>query len=123
VFQIVQADRLRATAYANLSDFSRIRPGQRIEISLETDALDPELLRRKFEGKVLFVDKRIDAKSHTCRIIAEVDNQDLTLAAGLEARMTIFTATSTKETSSGITPRTQPFAESKQLLSGRTTTP
>ena len=90
VFQIVQADRLRVTAYSNLSDYSRIRPGQRIEIALETEALDPELLRRTFEGKVLFVDKRIDAKSQTCRIIAEVDNQDLTLAAGLEARMTIY---------------------------------
>ena len=91
VFQVVEADRLRVTAYANLSDYLRIRPGQRIEISLETDALDPEVLRRKFEGKVLFVDKRIDAKSQTCRIVAEVENQDLTLAAGLEARMTIYT--------------------------------
>ena len=60
VFQVVKADRLRVTAYANLSDYNRIRPGQRIEISLETDALDPEILRRTFEGRVIFVDKRID---------------------------------------------------------------
>jgi HlyD family secretion protein len=92
VFQVVAADRLRVTAHSNLSDYNRIRPGQRAEISLETDALDPEILRRTFVGKVLFVDKRIDAKSQTCRVIAEIDNHDLTLAAGLEARMTIYTA-------------------------------
>ncbi len=90
VFQVVEADRLRITAYSNLSDFTRIRRGQRIEIALETEALDPRLRGRKFEGKVLFVDKRIDAKSQTCRIVAEVENQDLSLAAGLEARMTIY---------------------------------
>jgi RND family efflux transporter MFP subunit len=92
VFQVVKADRLRVTAHANLSDYLRIRAGQRIEISLEADSLDPEVLRRTFEGKVIFVDKRIDAKSQTCRIVAEVENKDLTLAAGLEARMTIYTA-------------------------------
>ncbi len=94
VFQVVDAERLRVTAYANLSDYSRIRPGQRIEISLETEALQPALLARTFEGKVLFVDKRIDTKSQTCRIVAQVENRDLALAAGLEARMTIHTAES-----------------------------
>ena len=104
VFQIVKADRLRVTAYANLSDYSRIRPGQRIEIALETDALDPEVLRRRFEGRVVFVDKRIDGKSQTCRIIAEVDNHDLTLAAGLEAQMTIYVTAPTANIPSRIIP-------------------
>ena len=56
VFHVVKADRLRVTAYSNLADYTRIRAGQRVEISPETDALDPDILRRKFEGKVL-VDK------------------------------------------------------------------
>jgi RND family efflux transporter MFP subunit len=115
VFQIVEADRLRVTAYSNLSDYTRIRPGQRIEIAPERDTLDAKVLARTFEGKVLFVDKRIDARSQTCRVVAEVDNQDLTLAAGLEARMTIYTATPNSQTSSrpipaprSATPRTEP---------------
>jgi RND family efflux transporter MFP subunit len=114
VFQIVKADRLRVTAYSNLSDYNRIRPGQRIEISLVTDVLDPDLLQRTFAGKVIFVDKRIDAKSQTCRIIAEVENQDLALAAGLEARMTIYTATTAPDTSARIN-----SADGRELQSGR----
>jgi HlyD family secretion protein len=115
VFQVVKADRLRVTAYSNLSDYHRIRAGQRIEISLETDALDPELLQRTFEGKVIFVDKRIDPKSQTCRIVAQVENQDLTLAAGLEARMTIYTSTTNPETPSRVIPLAQPSAERLDL--------
>jgi RND family efflux transporter MFP subunit len=123
VFQVVKADRLRVTAYSNLTDYHRIRPGQRIEISLETEALDPEVLRRTYEGKIIFVDKRIDAKSQTCRIVAEVENQDLTLAAGLEARMTIYTAALVADTPSRIIPLAQPLAERKELLlHGRATT-
>ncbi len=119
VFQIVEADRLRVTAFSNLSDYARIYPGQRIEISPETDALGPDVLKRKFEGKILFVDKRIDAKSQTCRIVAEVDNRDRTLAAGLEARMMVY-ATKTMSTSSSRTiPLTQPPSSRPESLSSR----
>jgi RND family efflux transporter MFP subunit len=117
VFQLVKADRLRVTAYANLSDYPRIRAGQRITISLETDALDPEILSRTFEGKVIFVDKRIDSKSQTCRIVALVDNHDLTLAAGLEARMTIDTASTPVSNSSSTIPQPQPATDRKGSLS------
>ena len=120
VFQIVEPDRLRVTAFSNLSDYARICPGQRIEISPETDGLGPDVLKRKFEGKILFVDKRIDAKSQTCRIVAEVDNRDRALAAGLEARMMVY-ATKTMSTSSSRTiPLTQPPTSRPQSLSSRT---
>jgi RND family efflux transporter MFP subunit len=119
VFQIVEPDRLRVTAYSNLSDYRRVRPGQRIEIGLETDSLDPDVLGRVFEGKVLFVDKRVDPKSQTCRIVAAVENKDLTLVAGLEARMTIYASKTTKVTSSRPIPLAQPFANREDLLSSR----
>jgi RND family efflux transporter MFP subunit len=92
VFQVVDAEHLRVTAHANLSDYSRIRPGQRVELSPEADVVDPTMLQSKFDGRVLFVDKRIDSRSQTCRIVAAVKNQDMAFAAGLEARMTIYTA-------------------------------
>ncbi len=108
VFQVVDAERLRVTAYSNLSDYTRIRPGQRIEVALETEALGPGLLARSFAGKVIFVDKRIDAKSQTCRIVAQVDNQDLALAAGLEVRMTIYTGESASDRSDQQLPVARP---------------
>jgi HlyD family secretion protein len=120
VFQVVQAERLRVTAHANLSDYNRIRPGQKIEIALETDALDPELLKRTFEGKILFVDQRIDARSQTCRVVAEVDNHDLAVAAGLEARMTIFVARPPVVTPPAAAGRlSKPLADRAQLLPER----
>jgi HlyD family secretion protein len=108
VFQIVEADRLRVTAYANVRDYTRIRPGQRIEVSPEIEASEPAGRSRKFEGQVIFVDPRIDSKSQTCRIVARARNQDLALTAGLEACMTIFTTETTSDSSSSTTPLKPP---------------
>ncbi len=116
VFQIVDADRLRVTAYSNLSDYTRIRAGQRIEITPELVAADPQAPPRKLEGKIFFVDKQIDPRSQTCRIVAEVDNQDVGLAAGLEVRMTILTRPSL-ETSSRLSPVSPPRVNQSKSVS------
>ena len=45
---------------------------------------------RRFEGRVVFVDSRIDPATRTARVVTEVANRDHLLASGLEARMEII---------------------------------
>ena len=123
VFHIVDADRLRVTAYSNLADYTKIRAGQRIEITPELVAADPLAPPRKLEGKIFFVDRQIDPKSQTCRIVAEVDNHDVGLAAGLEVRMTIFTRSSLATSSQLSPPIPSRVNQTRALSTVSTSTP
>jgi len=90
VFKVVDVDWLRVTGYLNLGDFWRVREGQAVRISPEIDGEDLPVEREVFPGRIVFVDRRIDPATRTCKVVAEVANRDLMLASGLEARMEIF---------------------------------
>jgi RND family efflux transporter MFP subunit len=90
VFRVVEVDWLKVSGYLNLADFWRVRPGQEVKIQPEIDGQDLPVEREVFTGRIVFVDRRIDPETRTCKVIAEVANRDLLLASGLEARMEIF---------------------------------
>jgi RND family efflux transporter MFP subunit len=89
IFRVVEVDRVRVTGHLNLSDYWRVRKGQRVRIIPEIEGADLAIEREEFAGEVIFLDSRIDPVTRTCKIITEVENRDLLLASGLEARMEI----------------------------------
>jgi RND family efflux transporter MFP subunit len=90
VFRIVEVDTLKVSGSLNLGDYWRVREGQTVWISPEIDGDDLAIEHEVFTGRVVFVDRRIDPTTRTCKVVAEVANRDLLLASGLEARMEIF---------------------------------
>jgi RND family efflux transporter MFP subunit len=89
VFQVVDVDTLKVSGFLNLGDFWRVKEGQPVRVWAEVDGDDLPIEREVFPGAIVFVDRRIDPVTRTCRVIAEVPNRDLLLASGLEARMEI----------------------------------
>ncbi len=96
-FRVVDVDWLLVTGYLNLGDFWRVREGLEVRISPEIDGEDLPVEQEVFTGRIVFVDRRIDPATRTCKVVAEVANRDLLLASGLEARMEISLVNTGKE--------------------------
>jgi multidrug efflux pump subunit AcrA (membrane-fusion protein) len=90
IFRVVDVDRLKVTGHLNLSDYWRVRKGQRVRIIPEIEGAELAIEDEEFTGVVIFIDCRIDPVSKTGRIITEVENRGNLLASGIEARMDIF---------------------------------
>ena len=90
LFHVVDVDRLRVTGQLNLADYWRVKVGQRVRVWPELDGEELAVERECFEGRVVFVDSRIDPETRTARVVTEVANRDGLLASGLEARMEII---------------------------------
>ena len=91
VFRVVDVDRLKVTGHLNLSDYWRVKKGQRVRIFPDIEGVDLSVEHEEFSGRVTFVDSRIDPVNRTCKIVTEVENRGLMLVSGLEARMEIDT--------------------------------
>jgi RND family efflux transporter MFP subunit len=89
LFRVVNTDVLRVTGFLDVTDAWRVRPGQEVQISAQFAGPDRPIKRERFAGTVIFVDTEIDSRTQTCKIVAEVQNRDNLLKAGLEARMEI----------------------------------
>jgi RND family efflux transporter MFP subunit len=90
IFRVVDDRTLRVTGQVNLVDYWRVKVGQRVVVRPELDGEELAVEREAFEGRVVFVDSRIDPQTRTARVVTEVSNRDGLLASGLEARMEIF---------------------------------
>ncbi len=98
-FRVVDVDWLWVTGYLNLADFWRVHSGLEVRVWPEIDGDDLPIEREVFTGHIVFVDRRIDPSTRTCKVIAEVANRDLLLASGLEARMEISLGSTVKRSS------------------------
>jgi multidrug efflux pump subunit AcrA (membrane-fusion protein) len=90
LFRVVDDTRLRVTGRVNLADYWRVKVGQRVRVWPELDGEDLAVERECFEGRVVFLDRRIDPTTRTATVITEVANRGGMLASGLEARMEIL---------------------------------
>ncbi len=90
IFRVVDDRTLRVVGRVNLVDYWRVKVGQRVVVRPELDGEELAVEREAFEGRVVFLDSRIDPETRTARVVTEVANRDGLLASGLEARMEIF---------------------------------
>lgn len=90
VFRLVSTDRLRVTGHLDVGDVWRVRRGQGVRVSVDIPGVELAVEREVFLGRVVFVDNQVDAETRVCKVVAEVDNRDDVLKAGLHAQMEIL---------------------------------
>ncbi len=90
IMRVANSDFFRITGSVDIKDAWRVKAGQQVRISPYVDGTEIAIEKEAFPGELTFVDRAIDPKSHTCRVIAEVKNRDDLLRAGLKVRMEIF---------------------------------
>jgi RND family efflux transporter MFP subunit len=97
VFRVVNPEVVWATGALDIPDIWRVKPGQTVRLWVEFAGADMPVKREMFEGSVVFVNSEIDAKTQTCKVVAEVKNRANLLKSGLEARMEIYPDLATKK--------------------------
>ncbi len=90
-FHVIDLDRVKVTGEVDVSNAWRVHAGQKIIVVPEIEGADLPIEKETFAGRVVFLDRIIDQKNQTCRVIAEVANPKEMLRAGLEVRMEIIT--------------------------------
>jgi RND family efflux transporter MFP subunit len=94
VVQIGKLSKLCANAYVPLDYAFRVKEGQAVVVQPRIISNRGEPLpieKKKFRGKITFVDPQIQAIAETAvRIRAEFDNPDFDLRPGLKVQMTIY---------------------------------
>jgi RND family efflux transporter MFP subunit len=95
VVQLGNLSKLCANAYVPLAYAYRVKEGQVVEIQpliIGPRGGEPlPIEKKRFRGKITFVDPQIQAVAETAvRIRAEFQNPDFELRPGLEVRMTIY---------------------------------
>ena len=90
VFRVVNTEKLRVTGALDVTDAWRVKPGQVVRLLSEIPGAELNVEREVFEGRVVFVDAEIDKELGVCKVVAEVDNRDNLLRAGLFGRLEII---------------------------------
>jgi RND family efflux transporter MFP subunit len=91
VVRLGNLDRLRAFAFVPLEYAYRVKTGQVVELQPKTKGAQLPIERKRFRGKITFVDPHVQPVGETAvRIYAEFENKDHELRPGLEGVLTIF---------------------------------
>ncbi len=90
ILKVVSVDRVRVTGLLDVSLAWKVRAGRPVKVSAEVRGADLPIEAETFVGTILLVDPEVNPETQTCRVVAEVENRDGLLRAGLEARMEIL---------------------------------
>jgi RND family efflux transporter MFP subunit len=90
VFHVVDVDRIWVTGSLDVKDAWQVQQGQSVAVSPVIGGVDLDVERKVFPGCVVFVDQFVDPRSQTCKVVAEIDNRQGMLRAGLGARMEVL---------------------------------
>jgi RND family efflux transporter MFP subunit len=90
VFEVVNPELLRVTGRLDVVDAWRVHKGQAVRVTPEVAGPALPIQGESFPGRVIFVDSKIDPKTRTCRVVAEVKNRKDLLLAGLELQMEVY---------------------------------
>lgn len=90
VFKVVNNERLRVWGALNVTDLWKVRVGQEVCVRGEVAGVDLPVEHQDFFGQITFIDTQIDQETQTCKVLAQIDNAEGQLRAGLEATMEIL---------------------------------
>ena len=91
IFEIVNTDFMKVTGFLNLEQYGEVVPGQDIQVYPDVYELNVDKQKATAAiGKVFFVDRRVDPKTRTSKIVALITNAGPELPSGVEAQMIIF---------------------------------
>jgi RND family efflux transporter MFP subunit len=89
ILRVDEVNRLRVVGRLDVVDAWGVRVGQKATLHVELGGADAPIEKESFTGTVAFVDGKVDPETQTCRVVAEVENGNHALRAGLEASMRI----------------------------------
>ena len=89
LIKVVDVDHLVVTGLVDVVDVWRIHVGQAVTIIADIAGADLPVEHEVFPGRIVFIDTHIDPMSQSCKVLANCDNRNRLLRAGLEARMEI----------------------------------
>ena len=123
IFEIVNTDIMKVTGFLNLEQYGQVVPGQEIRVYPEVHELNLEKKKATIAtGKVFFVDRRVDPKTRTSKIVALITHAGPDLPSGVEARMVILANTPSKKVENAnvisaapAKPAAQPLGEAGSL--------
>jgi RND family efflux transporter MFP subunit len=99
VVQLGNLDKLRAFAYVPLEYAFRVKESQVVDLQLKLEGVrnvPVEIERKRFRGKITFVDPQVQAVGETgVRIYVEFDNRGHELKPGLKGTLAIYLGTET----------------------------
>ena len=90
LFQVVNPGRVRVTGYLDVDDAWRVQSGQSARVFPAIGGVELAIEKVNFPGRIVFVDRIVDLKTQTCKVVAEVENPDGRLRAGLLVRLEIL---------------------------------
>jgi macrolide-specific efflux system membrane fusion protein len=88
VVHLVDTRLLTVTASVDVTDVWSLKPGLHVTIRPEV-TLNASQEPPTFKGRVSFIDRLIDPATQTCKVVAEVDNVDDWLKAGIDVSAVI----------------------------------
>lgn len=92
ILDIVDPSRVKVEGFIHIEDAFRVKKGCAVKIKLEIPEFDIPEEDVIFDGKLTFVDNSVDfVQQEKLRVTAEVENNDLILRQGFQARMIIIT--------------------------------
>lgn len=90
IVELVNTDRVRVEGELEISDAWKVKRGDEVRIQLQIQDVDLPVEKETFIGKVTFVDVTVDSVRRRTRVVAEVENRNDFLRAGLTAQMIIL---------------------------------
>ena len=89
IFHIIDTSQLLVTGFLDVSDAWRVQPGQSVRVTPDIGGTDLPVEREVFTGRLIYVERLVDPKTQTCKVVARIDNRGDLLLGGLKARMEI----------------------------------
>jgi macrolide-specific efflux system membrane fusion protein len=90
VLEIVSTNRVKVEGYVHIKDIWNVKQGAYVKVQLDVPEADLEVEKMSFEGRIVFVDVKVNPVTYEARVWAEVINNDNVLRDGLQAKMTIY---------------------------------
>jgi multidrug efflux pump subunit AcrA (membrane-fusion protein) len=90
ILELVSTNRVKVEGYVHIKDIWNVKQGSYVQVQLDVPEADLEVEKMAFEGRIVFVDVKVNPVTYEARVWAEVVNKDNVLRDGLQAKMTIF---------------------------------
>ncbi|OYW17580.1 MAG: hypothetical protein B7Z55_12260 [Planctomycetales bacterium 12-60-4] len=91
IVEIADLSRLRAEGYVNLTDSLRLQVGAPVQLRLNIPGAELPIENRTFEGRVSFIEPKVDPVTQKVRVWADIVNDSGLLKDGMQGAMVIAT--------------------------------
>lgn len=89
IVEIADLSRLRAEGHVSLNDSLRLRVGAPVQLRLDVPGGELSIEERTFQGRLVFIEPKVDAVTQKVRIWAEIANDGGLLKDGMQGAMVV----------------------------------